>query len=90
MPSEKIASLCTIHLMKHLFSQFVNDIRKFKDEETNLNGKDDSMNKSDVKFTAIQLFDELGKLFDKELKQTLLNPKGKKHAEEQDNPDKKI
>lgn len=56
----------------------MSDIRKFKEEDTNLNDKNEHVEKSDVKFTAIQLFDELGKLYDKELKHTLLNPKGKK------------
>jgi hypothetical protein len=87
MPSEKIASLCIIHLMKHLFQQFVSDIRKFKEEETN---EKEDMNNSDVKFTAIQLFDELGKLFDKELKHTLLNSNKNTKRDDIDNPDKKI
>lgn len=33
MSSEKIASLCVLHLMKHLFKQFIHDIRNIEDEE---------------------------------------------------------
>ena len=33
MPSEKIATLCVLHLVKHLFSQFIRDIRN---EDENL------------------------------------------------------
>ena len=33
MPSDKIASLCVLHLMKHLFRQFIHDIRNYEDEE---------------------------------------------------------
>jgi hypothetical protein len=32
MPSDKIAAVCVMHLMKHLFSQFVKDVRNFDDE----------------------------------------------------------
>jgi hypothetical protein len=68
MPSEKIATLCVLHLMKHLFRSFITDVRKIKDDENLVNDKETDINSNDVKLTAIQLFDELGKLFDKELK----------------------
>jgi hypothetical protein len=32
MPSEKVASLCVLHLMKHLFKQFIHDKREVEDE----------------------------------------------------------
>jgi hypothetical protein len=76
MPSEKIATICVLHLMKHLFGQFIKDIRNIDDDENlmdkeGLNGEP----RQEVKITAIQLFDELGSLFDKELKQTMLSAK---------------
>ena len=33
MPSEKIASMCVLHLMKHLFRQFIHDIRQYEEDE---------------------------------------------------------
>lgn len=68
MPSDKIASLCVLHLMKHLFRQFIHDIRNYEQDE-NLKVHDDAnTNPQEVKIPAVQLFDELGKLFDRELR----------------------
>lgn len=64
MPSDKVASLCVLHLMKHLFRQFIHDIRQYEDE----NLREESSNPQEVKIPAIQLFDELGKLYDRELR----------------------
>ena len=75
MPSEKIATMCVLHLMKHLFRQFVSDVRKIRDEETQLYDSETDVNSNDVKLTAVQLFDELGKLFDRELKHSLTTQK---------------
>lgn len=78
MPSDKIASICVLHLMKHLFRQFIHDIRNYEEDE-NLKTTDDSnsgnSNSQEVKIPAIQLFDELGKLFDRELRQSVCNSK---------------
>lgn len=41
MPSDKIASICVLHLMKHLFRQFIHDIRQYEEDE-NLKVNDDS------------------------------------------------
>lgn len=43
MPSEKIASLCVLHLMKYLFKQFIHDIRQIDDIE-NLAGEGNNEN----------------------------------------------
>lgn len=32
MPSDKVAAVCVIHMMKHLFGQFVKDVRTFEEE----------------------------------------------------------
>lgn len=77
MPSDKIASICVLHLMKHLFRQFIHDIRNYEEDE-NLKVNDDSSansNTQEVKIPAVQLFDELGKLFDRELRQSIINNK---------------
>jgi len=86
MPSEKIASMCVLHLMKHLFRQFIHDIRQYEEDE-NLRANDESgaANPQEVKIPAVQLFDELGKLFDKELRQSIMtasNSKDKSHGRE--------
>ena len=33
LPSEQIATLCVLHLMRHLFKEFVNDIHKEADSK---------------------------------------------------------
>jgi DNA polymerase III delta prime subunit len=33
MPSETIATLCVLHLMRHLFKEFVSDIHKEADQK---------------------------------------------------------
>lgn len=48
------------------------------------------INSNDVKIPAIQLFDELGKLFDKELKHALINQKHHKKEQNSENPGKNI
>lgn len=53
MPSEKIASICVLHLMKHLFKQFILDIRNFDDENL---VQPTHNNSHEVRIPAIQLF----------------------------------
>jgi hypothetical protein len=53
MPSEKIASICVLHLMKHLFKQFIHDIRSYEEDE-NLHAFDkNEENTNEVKIPAI-------------------------------------
>jgi hypothetical protein len=55
MPSDKIASICVLHLMKHLFRQFIHDIRQYEDDE-NLKVTDEGdvgNNAQEVKIPAI-------------------------------------
>lgn len=33
LPSEQIATLCVLHLMRHLFKEFVDDIHKEADKK---------------------------------------------------------
>ncbi len=60
--------------MKHLFRQFISGIRNYEDYD-HLITDTGSENVNEVKIPAIQLFDELGHLFDKELKNSLINQK---------------
>jgi hypothetical protein len=53
--------------MKHLFSQFVSDIKQVDDHLATTNVTEDKeleFAEKDLKIPAIQLFLELGKLFD--------------------------
>ncbi len=65
-------------MMKHLFRQFVKDIRKQADESAQIVDKEVDLTSQEVKIPAIQLFDELGKLFDKELKHMVSNSQRQK------------
>ena len=58
-----------MHLMKHLFKQFMNSQQMFEDGLTN-DKFQDVMN-VELKIPAVQLFEELGKLFDTELKSSI-------------------
>jgi len=74
MPSDKIAAVCVMHLMKLLFTQFVKD-HKFYDEQLTSNNMSDVKEMEflaqEMKIPAVQLFLDLGKHFDAELKATL-------------------
>ena len=54
-------------------------MRQFEDEETRM--EDNSDKTQEVKIAAVQLFDELGKLFDKELKASLMTAKNQRKME---------
>jgi hypothetical protein len=91
MPSEKIASMCVLHLMKHLFRQFIHDIRQYEEDE-NLRASDDSgvANPQEVKIPAVQLFDELGKLFDKELRQSIMTASNKERQNNKEEQEEEL
>ena len=60
--------------MRHLFKEFVSDIHK--EAEGKSQERDENVGLAqDVKIPALQLFDELGRLFDKELKNRITNSK---------------
>ena len=83
MPSDKIASICVMHLMKTLFRQFIRDLGDTSDPLA-----DTSINKEAVKTPAITLFSDLGDLFAKELKNHILN--NKKHSKITDKIEKHL
>ena len=68
LASDKIASLCVLHLMKTLFRQFIRDIRTTQKEDAQMYDEVVDFNSENVKIPAIVLFSELGGLLDKELK----------------------
>lgn len=58
MPSDKAAALCIMHLMKHLFTQFLEEHR-YNPEELALVTKDEKelyMHKQNIKIPSVQLF----------------------------------
>lgn len=55
-----------MHLMKHLFKQFMSSQQMFEDGLTS--DKFQEVTNVELKIPAVQLFEELGKLFDTELK----------------------
>lgn len=76
LPADQIATLCILYLMRHLFTEFVNDIHK---EAENKATQHTQVNiTQEVKIPAIELFDQLGRLFDKELKTRLTKVKTSK------------
>ena len=77
MPSEKIASICVMHLMKSLFRQFIKDLSDTHREQTQMLDTSADFRTENVKTPAITLFSELGKLYDKELKSHLTEMKRK-------------
>ena len=80
MPSDKIAALCVIHLMKHLFSKFSSDINSYDIQyllDKHDVAKEGEFPGEEIKIPAVRLFQELGKLFDAELKESLAQKSGK-------------
>ena len=59
LPSDKIAAVCVIHMMKHLFSQFVKDTRNFEDDFAVLKTEKketEFLMEQDSKIPSLQLF----------------------------------
>ena len=79
MPSDTIASLCVLHLVKQLYKEFVDDMHKEAERSSQTEKHVNSITSNQVKIQAIYLFDDLGKLFDKELKQRLMDKKKSKN-----------
>jgi DNA-directed RNA polymerase len=76
LPSDKIASICVMHLMKTLFRQFIRD-QSDDSHKTDHGNFDISVDFSsdNVKTPAITLFSDLGDLFAKELKSHIMSSK---------------
>ena len=85
MPSDKMAAMCVIHLMKHLFAQFSSEIKNYDveyllEKQDGRGGAqvDQDLRGPEIKMPAVKLFQELGKLFDAELKEMMSQKSGKK------------
>lgn len=77
MPADKIASICSLHLMKTLFRQFIRDLGDTSKEPSQMADVGNDFSTENVKTPAITLFSELGQLFDKELKNHMTSVKRK-------------
>ena len=75
MPSDKIASICVMHLMKTLFRQFIRDLGDSSKEESQGLDAHEDFSTDSVKTPAITLFSDLGDLFAKELKSHITSAK---------------
>jgi len=65
MPSDELASLCVIHVMRHLLNEFLNNTNKDAERFSQTREIEVDLNSIDVKIQAIKLFSELGKLVDR-------------------------
>lgn len=75
MPSDKIASICVMHLMKTLFRQFIRDLGDPNRTDSVLLDLTRDFSAGNVKTPAITLFSDLGDLFSKELKNHITSSK---------------
>jgi DNA-directed RNA polymerase len=78
MPSDKISALCVMHMMKLLFSQFLSVHKQFDDLASESQEERKLMDSDTLKIPSLQLFLELGRLFDHELKKQLQTQTAKK------------
>jgi hypothetical protein len=80
MPSEQISSICVIYLMRYLMEHFVNNTSLEADKMAQIREAQDFQH-SEVKIPSVQLFTELGRYFDRQLKQQMTDSKlqGKKN-----------
>ena len=59
MPSDKIAAVCVMHLMKHLLGQFVRDVNNFDEDFSLMKTKkkeEEFLVNQDSKIPSLQLF----------------------------------
>ena len=53
MPSEQIATICVVHMMRHLMNEFINNTSKEADKVAQIKDDLDFQSSSDVKIPAI-------------------------------------
>ena len=73
LPSDELASLCVIHMMRHLLSTFLHNTNKDAERFSQTAEFEVDLNSIDVKIQALTLFQEIGKLVDKQLKQKMVD-----------------
>ena len=73
LPSDKIAALCVMHLMKRLFAEFAQESRAHDSEHglVSAEAKETDVAGKELKVTAMELFRDIGDLFDKELRHSI-------------------
>jgi hypothetical protein len=73
LPSDKIAALCVMHLMKRLFSEFALESKSHDSEHglVSADGKEADVAGKELKVTALELFRDIGDLFERELKHSM-------------------
>lgn len=70
MPSEQISSMCVIYLMRYLMEHFVSNTSLEADKIAQIREEQDFQH-SEVKIASVQLFTDLGRYFDRQLKQRM-------------------
>ena len=65
MPSDELASLCVIHMMRHLLGEFLSNTNKDAERFSQTRELEVDLNSIDVKIQAVTLFQDLGKLVDR-------------------------
>lgn len=68
MPSDELASLCVIHIMRHLLGEFLNNTNKDAERSSQVRQFDADLSTIDIKILAVGLFNQLGNLVDRQLK----------------------
>lgn len=71
LPSDKISAICVLHLMKELFKTFNRENSLYKEEYNDVNVKKEVefFNRQETKVPALNMYLDLGALFEKELSQ---------------------
>ena len=77
MPSDELASLCVVHIMRHLLGEFLSNTNTTAATFDQTKEIEVDFSSIDVKIKAITLFSDLGKLVDKQLKQKMLDKTSK-------------
>jgi hypothetical protein len=73
MPSEQMAQICTMHLMKVLLNNFTQNTNKDADMNAQLSDVNVNFTSQEIKIPAIHLFSELGAHINSELKSRITN-----------------
>ena len=64
IPSDELASLCVIHMMRHLLSEFLQNTNKDAEQFAQTREVEVNFSALDIKIQAVKLFQDLGKLVD--------------------------
>ena len=70
---EELASLCVIHIMRHLLGEFLHNTNKDADRSSQVRDLEIDPSTVNVKLPALKLFADLGRLVDRQLKHQIIN-----------------